>query len=73
MCFGGSPAPYTPPPSPPAAPKPTKIVERLKKLDDSGTASGGLKALRGRSALRIDRSMGSSDGAGAGIAGLNVP
>lgn len=67
MCFASSPPP-PPPPPPPAAPQP---VATVSSADDANRKdSKYLRNNRGRSSLRIDRTVNAADSSGSG---LNIP
>ena len=67
MCMGPS-APATPAPLPVQAPPPPPAV--LDTSSSSASTAGALKANKGRSGLRIDRTESLAGGAGSG---LNIP
>lgn len=71
MCGSSpKPPPAPPPPAPPAPPPPPNVLQEAEgtRRKDSST----LTAMRGRSALRIDRAAGTLGGGGGGN-GLNIP
>ena len=71
MCVSSPKSPPPPPAPPPVNPPPTPNVmqsaEGTRRSDSSTLAS-----MRGRNALRIDRSAGTLGGGGGG-SGLNIP
>lgn len=69
MCLFSSDPPEPPPPPAPAAPAPVATVEPSE--GNNRKDSQYMSANRGRSSLRIDRTVtGATDGAGSG---LNIP
>lgn len=67
MCFGPDAPPPAPPPLPAQAPPP---VTKLEGAEGASTTDTALKANRGRSSLRIDKTVNAPGSAGSG---LNIP
>ena len=68
MCIGGDSPPPPPPPMPAQAPPAPPAV--LDTSSSSQSTSSALRANKGRSGLRIDRTQ---SGSGAEGSGLNIP
>lgn len=67
MCFGPDSPPPAPPPLPAQAPPP---VNKLEGAEGGNATTAALAANRGRSSLRIDKTVNAPGAAGSG---LNIP